>query len=34
LVGDSHDNSNSNDLATNIRDTLMSNNSDVDPMIS
>ncbi|KAJ5478431.1 hypothetical protein N7530_003940 [Penicillium desertorum] len=34
LVGDSHDNSNSNDLATNIRDTLMSNNGDVDPMIS
>lgn len=34
LVGDSHDNSNSNDLATNIRDTLMSNNSDIDPMIS
>jgi hypothetical protein len=34
LVGDSRDNSNSNDLATNLGDTLMSNNGDIDSMIS
>ncbi|KAJ5504523.1 LisH dimerization motif subgroup [Penicillium fimorum] len=34
LVGDSHDNSSSNDLDTNNRDSLMSNNSDIDPMVS
>ncbi|KAJ5138992.1 LisH dimerization motif subgroup [Penicillium bovifimosum] len=34
LAGNAHENSNRNDdLATNIRDTLMSNNSDLDPMI-
>lgn len=33
LVGDSNNTSNSNDLATNVSDILMSNNSDNDPMV-
>jgi hypothetical protein len=34
LVGDSHDDSNRNNLTTNLSDTLMSNNADIDAMIS